>query len=92
MKDRVIENYQRNEDMMILIFAQWCINQDLNPVEVYEKAYPHQKENESLLKAIDQTVPKEESADIPKETVIEVLSVFGNEELAFVISELPIKK
>ena len=24
---QVIKNYQRDEQMMILVFAQWCINQ-----------------------------------------------------------------
>ena len=88
MKDRVIENYQRDEEMMILIFTQWCINHDLNPQEIYGRAYPGQKENEALLKAIDATVSKEESDHIPDETVLTALSMFGNEELGFVVSEI----
>ena len=88
MKDRVIENYQRDEEMMILIFAQWCVNHDLKPVDIYERAYPGQKDNEALKKAIDLTVSKEESDHIPNETLLAALSMFGNEELAFVVSEI----
>ncbi|OIJ12834.1 hypothetical protein BKP35_09690 [Anaerobacillus arseniciselenatis] len=88
MKDRVIENYQRDEEMMILIFAQWCVNHDLNPVDIYERAYPSQKNNEALKKAIDLTVSKEEADHIPNETLLAALSMFGNEELAFVVSEI----
>ncbi|MCT8138362.1 hypothetical protein H1D32_11735 [Anaerobacillus sp. CMMVII] len=74
--------------MMILIFAQWCINHDLDPLGIYQRAYPQQLENPALKKAIESTVPKGESEDIPDETLLTVLSIFGNEELAFVISEL----
>lgn len=86
--NQVIESYQRDEEMMIFIFAQWCINHELNPNEIYQKAYPQQKKNESLKKAIDSTVSKEESDYISDETLFVVLSMFGNEELAFIISEL----
>jgi len=44
--------------------------------------------NEALQKAIEATVSKEESDYIADETVIDVLSMFGNEELAFIVSEL----
>lgn len=89
---QVIENYQRDEEMMILIFAQWCVNHDLNPSEIYQRAYPQQKANDSLKKAITATVSKQESDYIPDETLIAVLSMFGNEELAFIVSELIMKK
>jgi hypothetical protein len=88
MNNDVIKNYQRDEEMMILIFAQWCINHDLNPVEIYERAYPQQKANDSLINAIENTVPKEDSDYISTETLLAVLSMFGNEELAFICSEL----
>ncbi len=88
MTNRVVENYQRDEEMMILIFAQWCVNHDLNPIEIYERAYPQQKQNEALNKALDSTISKEESEYIPDETLFAVLSMFGNEELAFTVSEV----
>ncbi len=46
----MIENYQNDEKMMILIFAQWCINHDLDPKEMYKRAYPAQGENHALSK------------------------------------------
>jgi hypothetical protein len=33
------------------------------------------------------TAPKEQAGDIDDDTVLQVLSLFGNEELAFVVSE-----
>lgn len=92
MSNQIIENYQRGEGMMILIFAQWCINNDLNPIELYKKAYPQQESNDLLKKALEQTVPKQESEFISDETVINVLSMYGNEELAFMVSEVPREK
>ncbi|RXJ04642.1 hypothetical protein DS745_02740 [Anaerobacillus alkaliphilus] len=88
LENEVIENYQRDEKMMILIFAQWCINHNLDPKQVYEQAYPNQKNNTALNDAIEHTVTKEESDYIATDTLLAVLSMFGNEELAFVISEM----
>lgn len=45
---QLTEAYERDENMMILVFAQWCVNHDLDPMELYAKAYPQQKLNESL--------------------------------------------
>ncbi|UTR16921.1 hypothetical protein MM221_01610 [Salipaludibacillus sp. LMS25] len=73
--------------MMILIFAQWCINHDLNPEDIYLKAYPAQKGNKELKEAISLTVSKEEAGEINDETVLGVLSLFGNDDLAFIVSE-----
>lgn len=47
---QLTEAYERDENMMILVFAQWCVNHDLDPMELYAKAYPQQKLNESLKK------------------------------------------
>ena len=30
----VAANYQRDEQMMVDAFAQWCINHDLDPVRI----------------------------------------------------------
>ncbi|MDZ7543467.1 hypothetical protein GNF83_20280 [Clostridium perfringens] len=83
----VIQNYQRDEQMMILVFAQWCVNNDLDPVELYQRAYPKQKDNYPLQQGIELTVSKEEAGLIPDETLLGVLSLFGNEDLAFVVTE-----
>lgn len=87
LEDKIIENYQKDENMMILVFAQWCVNHDLDPVDLYKKAYPDQSENPSLKQMVDLTVPKEEAGEIADETLLGVLSLFGNHDLAFVVSE-----
>ncbi len=87
IEKKIIENYQKDEHMMILIFSQWCINNNLNPLEIYEKAYPKQQVNPALKQAIELTVPKEEAGDIANQTLLNILSLYGNEDLAFVVSE-----
>ncbi|WP_309118882.1 hypothetical protein [Paenibacillus sp.] len=88
LEDQIIENYRKDERMMILAFAQWSINRGLDPQALYERAYPGQKNNPELLAALELTVPKEEAGDIADETVLNMLSVFGNDDLAFVVSEV----
>jgi hypothetical protein len=87
LEKQIIQNYQKDEQMMILVFAQWCVNHSLNPSEVYLRAYPDQADNYALQQMIDLTVPKEEAEEIPDTTLLNVLSLFGNEDLAFVVSE-----
>ncbi|WNC14243.1 hypothetical protein [Brevibacillus brevis] len=87
MEDQVIQAYQRDEGMMILVFAQWCVNHGLDPHELYRRAYPDQGTNPLLIQMVENTVPKEESEDIPDETLLGVLSLYGNDDLAFVVSE-----
>lgn len=83
----IIDNYQKEENMMILVFAQWCINNDLDPVSLYSRAYPRQEDNVALAQAMELTVDKEEAGEISNETLLAVLSLFGNDDLAFVVSE-----
>ncbi|WP_220127308.1 hypothetical protein [Halobacillus locisalis] len=73
--------------MMILLFAQWCINHDLDPVDIYQQAYPYQAKNTELIDALELTVSKKESDHIDSETLLDVLSMYGNDDLAFVVSE-----
>ncbi|MCQ4085917.1 hypothetical protein [Saccharibacillus sp. JS10] len=73
--------------MMILVYAQWCINNDLDPAELYTKAYPEQQANERLARGLELTVSKEEAGDITNETLLGVLTMFGNEDLGMVVSE-----
>ncbi|MBP1948485.1 hypothetical protein [Virgibacillus litoralis] len=87
VEQQVIESYQHDEKMMILIYAQWCINNDLDPKSLYEKAYPSQSKNDALREALELTVPKKESEEIPSQTVLNVLQLFGNDELAFIVQE-----
>jgi hypothetical protein len=86
-QEQIIRNYQRDEQMMILVFAQWCINHDLDPEELYLRAYPNQAENHGLKQAIELTVSKEEAGEISNDTLLGVLSLFGNDDLAFVVTE-----
>ncbi|MCL7748429.1 hypothetical protein [Halalkalibacter alkaliphilus] len=87
VEERIVGNFQRDEHMMILVFAQWCVNHDLDPAAIYGEAYPNQTENPALQHAIELTVPKDESEEIADETLLGVLSLFGNEDLAFVVTQ-----
>ncbi|WP_270180517.1 hypothetical protein [Alkalihalobacillus sp. CinArs1] len=87
IEKKVIENYQRDENMMILVFAQWCVNNDLNPESLYETAYPDQIKNPALKQSLELIVAKEESEHIPDQTVLSILSLYGNDDLAYVVSE-----
>jgi hypothetical protein len=87
LEEKIIQHYQGEEKMMILIFAQWCINHDLDPEELYLLAYPNQAANIALKEAMELVVPKEESGEIADETLLGVLSLFGNDELAFIVTE-----
>ncbi|CAH2713713.1 hypothetical protein BACCIP111895_00867 [Neobacillus rhizosphaerae] len=87
LEEKIVENYKGEEKMMILIFAQWCVNHDLDPEMLYLKAYPSQSANPSLREAIELTVSKEEAGDVADDTLLGVLSLFGNDDLAFVVTE-----
>jgi hypothetical protein len=87
LEQKIIENYKQEENMMILVFAQWCINRDLDPKELYLKAYPDQASNEALNEALELTVSKEEAGEIADETLLGVLDLFGNSDLAFIVAE-----
>ncbi|MDR7236767.1 hypothetical protein [Neobacillus drentensis] len=87
LEEKIIENYRGEEKMMILVFAQWCVNHDLNPEDLYLQAYPDQASNPALKEAIELTVPKEEAGEVSDETLLGVLALFGNDDLAFVVTE-----
>lgn len=85
IEDYVIKSYEHDEKMMILIYAQWCINNKLDPIAMYTEAYPDQMKNDALIEVMELTVPTEESEHIPDETVLNALQAFGNDDLAFII-------
>lgn len=87
MEKKIVEGYQRDEKMMILVFAQWCVNHNLDPAKLYKKAYPDQMNNQALREALELTVPQKESENIPDQTVLNVLQLFGNDDLAFIVQE-----
>lgn len=84
----VIEQYEQDEEMMVLIFAQWCVNHDIDAMDLYKKAYPHQVENKALKEVLDKTVAKADSEEISTGVVLHVLQLFGNDDLAFVVQEV----
>ncbi|MFP3390445.1 hypothetical protein [uncultured Brevibacillus sp.] len=88
MEEQVIQAYQRDEGMMILVFAQWCVNHDLDAQALYRQAYPAQSDNPLLTQMLENTVPKNEAEEIPDTTLLGVLSLFGNDDLAFVVHEV----
>ncbi|SFP45268.1 hypothetical protein [Salibacterium halotolerans] len=86
MEEQIIESYKQDEKMMILVFAQWCVNHDLDAFDLYTKTYPDQKDNPLLQEALSLTVPKEESETIADDTLFGVLSLYGNDDLAHTVS------
>lgn len=87
LDEQIIKNYKEQEKMMILIYAQWCINNSLDPVNLYQEAYPNQVKNDLLVDVLKDTVRKEESEPIHHEIVVQMLQAFGNDDLAYHIQK-----
>ncbi len=83
----VIEQYQEKERLMVQIYVQWCIDHGLDPVEIYEKAYPDQVKNDILTDIIEEGIEKEDPSSIDVATLFDVLQLYGNEDLAIAIQE-----
>jgi hypothetical protein len=84
--EQVIQKYQEDEQLMIQLFVQWCVNHELDPNELYARAYPEQQENASLQKVL-KDMGDSDPLEIDNETMMDVLQLFGNFDLAFVLSE-----
>ncbi|WP_246097038.1 hypothetical protein [Psychrobacillus soli] len=82
--DKVILQYQEDENVMIQLFARWCANHQLDALTLYAQAYPQQEKNLLLEKAVEEM--DEDTLTIDTETLLNVLQLFGNEDLAFVVS------
>lgn len=82
---QIIEAFKQDENMMALVFAQWCVNHDLSPEALYQEAYGDAA-NPVLQEAMALTVPKEEAGPIGTETLLGVLAMFGNDRLAEVVT------
>ncbi|GAF14132.1 hypothetical protein JCM19046_3950 [Bacillus sp. JCM 19046] len=87
LEKKIIDTYQQEEAMMILIFAQWCVNNEIDPFSFYQSVYPDQVNNPELQRALDLTVSKDEAEPIDTNTVCQVLQYFGNEELAYAVAQ-----
>ncbi|MCP2035839.1 hypothetical protein L1279_002853 [Planomicrobium sp. HSC-17F08] len=83
----IIKKYQQDEDTMIRLFVHWCHNHDLDPVVLYTRAYPHQPANEALLNVVEETKTDPAEIEVGTATMLEVLQIFGNDDLAFVVAE-----
>lgn len=87
VEQRLTEMYQRDTNAMILVFAQWCVNHGMDPLALYQEAYPEQRISEELRNMATLTVPKEEAGEIATDTLLAVLMMFDNERLATVVQE-----
>src|SRR5690625_1169835 len=68
--ERVIENYQKDEQMMILIFAQWCVNNEVDANELYKRAYPEQASNQLLANIFKETLEAGKSDQVDRKSVV----------------------
>lgn len=87
LQEFIIKKYQDEEKTMVHLFIEWCREQEHNPHKVYQLAYPEQPEN-PIIKELMKELSEQEPLHIPDHTLLEVLQLFGNDELAFVITEL----
>jgi len=92
IEGKVIANYKEEEENMILVFVQWCVNHEIDPSALYQIAYPNQPVNDKIHAALDQTVPKAEAEQIPDDLLMEILDFFGNYELTQAVYEEVKKK
>lgn len=83
----IIKKYQHDENMMIQLFVQWCTNNKLDPLALYQKAYPYQVKNAALLTAVEEAEAETAEIDISDEAILEILQMFGNDDLAFAVAE-----
>ncbi|WP_345788912.1 hypothetical protein [Filibacter tadaridae] len=83
--EQVIQKYQEDEQLMIRLFIQWCANHNLDPHQLYKRAYPHQQENNTMKQLIKDA--ENNKIHIDNETMLDVLQVFGNDGLAFIVAE-----
>lgn len=86
-EEYIIKKYQQDENTMIQLFVHWCTTRQLDPVELYQKAYPHQGKNPALLLAIDEIAAEPNDIEVGDDTMLEILQLFGNDDLAFIVSE-----
>lgn len=90
LQEQIIKKYEDDERTMIHLFIEWCRQHQLDAHEVYHQAYPDQAENPVMAEIIAD-IAEQAPIKIPTNTLLEVLQVFGNDELAFVVAELSAK-
>lgn len=92
LDEQVIENYQKDERMMVLVFAQWCVNNEVDANELYKKAYPEQQTNALLVEAFKEATEAGKTDQVDDITVFSVLEIFGNSDLAFEVQAVVDKR
>lgn len=83
---QVIDKYKEDETLMIRLFVKWCTNHKLDPHALYQQAYPEQLANAALKQVVAEDDGFEELT-IDHEMMLDVLQLFGNIDLAFVVSD-----
>lgn len=83
----IIQKYKEEEDLMIRLFIQWCHNHEVDPHQIYQIAYPEQQTNQRLQELLLEA-EEEQEFQIDDETMFDVLQIYGNDALAFVMSEV----
>ena len=86
LNEQIIQKYKDDETLMVRLFVQWCANHKLDPHALYKKAYPQQGTNPALTQVIKDDEGFEDLY-IDNETMLDVLQLFGNDDLAFVVSD-----
>ncbi|WP_040759884.1 hypothetical protein [Sporosarcina newyorkensis] len=86
INEQIIQKYKEDETLMIRLFVQWCSNHELDPQILYRNAYPDQPSNTALLKVMEEDDGLDE-LQIDNETMLDVLQLFGNEDLAFAVAD-----
>lgn len=87
IQDFIIQKYQDEEKTMVHLFVEWCRAHEYDPHTIYHTAYPEQGEN-PILSEIYKELQDQKPLHIQTDTLLNVLQIFGNDELAFVITEL----
>ena len=86
ISQQIIQKYKDDETLMIRLFVQWCANHKLDPQVLYQNAYPEQRANAALKEVIADDEGFEELS-IDNETMLDVLQLFGNDDLAFIVAD-----
>lgn len=84
--EQIIEKYKEEEKLMVRLFVEWCSNYQVDPHTLYNKAYPEQPNNPLLQSVLDE-ISDDEKLDIDNETMLDVLQMFGNYDLAFIVTD-----
>lgn len=86
-EEYIIKKYQQDENTMIQLFVHWCEARHLDPIALYQQAYPQQGKNPALLLAVEEAAAEPEEIEVGDGTMLEILQMFGNDDLAFAVSE-----